>query len=122
MKTIRQYVTFKVSPQDVYEAIMDSKKHSEFTKSEAYVSREINGEFSVYSGDIQGFNLDLVPGKRIIQSWRYSDWPDGHYPKVTFTLEEIPSGTRLTFNQTGVPDESYDDIEQGWHDYYWEPM
>jgi uncharacterized protein YndB with AHSA1/START domain len=31
MKTIRQSVTFEASPYDVYEALMDSKKHSRFT-------------------------------------------------------------------------------------------
>jgi hypothetical protein len=27
-KTIRQWVTFKASPHEVYEALMDSRKHS----------------------------------------------------------------------------------------------
>ncbi len=28
----------------------------------------------------------------------------------------------LTFTQTDVPDEFYEDISQGWRDYYWKPM
>jgi len=42
--------------------------------------------------------------------------------KATFYLEKIKDGTRLTFTQTGVPDEQYDEIRKGWHDYYWIPM
>jgi len=122
MKTIRQSVTFKASPHEVYEALMDSKKHSEFTGSEVQMNRNVGSEFSVYGGDIHGINLDLVPNQKIVQSWRYSDWPESHYSKATFSLKEVPSGTRLTFSQTGVPEEFYDDISQGWHDYYWEPM
>lgn len=122
MKTIRQSVTFKASPHEVYEALMDSKKHSEFTGSEVQMSRNVGSEFSVYSGDIHGINLDLVPDQKIVQSWRYSDWPENHYSKATFSLKKVPSGTRLTFSQTGVPEEFYDDISQGWRDYYWEPM
>ncbi len=122
MKTIRQSVTFKVSPHEVYEALMDSKKHSEFTGSEVQMNRNVGSEFSVYGGDIHGINLDLVPDQKIVQSWRYSDWPESHYSKATFSLKEVPGGTRLTFSQTGVPEEFYDDISQGWHDYYWEPM
>lgn len=30
-KTIEQSVTFNASPHDVYEALMDSEKHSQFT-------------------------------------------------------------------------------------------
>ena len=121
-KTIRQSVTFKTSPHEVYEALMDSRKHSEFTGSKVQISRKIGSEFRVYSGDIQGVNLELVPDQKIVQSWRYSDWPEGHYSKATFSLREVPGGTRLTFTQTGVPEEFYDDIKQGWHDYYWEPI
>jgi activator of HSP90 ATPase len=121
-KTIRQSVTFKASPHDVYEAIMDSKKHSKFTASKVSVSRKVGGKFSVSGGDIEGVNLVLVPNQKIVQSWRYSDWPKGYYSKATFSLREISTGTRLTFTQTGVPEEFYNDIGQGWRDYYWGPM
>ena len=121
-KTIRQSVTFKASAHEVYEAVMDSEKHSEFTYSQANISRQTGGKFSVYSGDIEGVNLELIPDRKIVQSWRYSDWPEGHYSKVVFSLKEISGGTRLTFTQTGVPEVFYEDIRQGWHDYYWNPM
>ena len=122
IKTIRQSVTFRATPHDVYEALMNEKKHSELTGSEVQIGRNVGSEFSVYGGDIQGVNLELVPDKKIIQSWRYSDWPKGHYSKATFLLKEVTNGTRLTFTQTGVPEEFYEDIAQGWKDYYWEPM
>ena len=120
--TIRQSVTFKASANEVYEALMDSKKHAKFSGSEVQMSRKVGSKFSVYGGDIQGVNLELVPGQKIVQSWRYSDWPENHYSKATFSLKEVPGGTRLTFTQTGVPAEFYDDIAQGWRDYYWQPM
>jgi len=121
-KTIRQSVTFKASPHDVYEAIMDSKRHSEFTGAKVSISRKIGGKFSVYGGDIEGVNLELVPDQKIVQSWRYGDWPMGHYSKATFSLKKTPTGTRLTFTQTEVPGQFYNDISQGWRDYYWGPM
>lgn len=121
-KTIRQSVIFKTSPHEVYEAIMDPKKHSEFTDSQVQISKKVGGKFSVYDGDIEGVNLELVPDKKIVQSWRYSDWPQNHYSTATFTLKEIEGGTRLTFTQIEVPEERYKDIAQGWRDYYWEPM
>jgi len=121
-KTIQHSVTFKANPHEVYEALMDSKKHSEFTGSVVKISRNVGSKFSVYGGDIQGINLDLIPDQKIVQSWRYSDWPEGHYSKATFSLREVTGGTHLTFTQTEVPKEFYDDIKQGWHDYYWGPI
>jgi len=34
----------------------------------------------------------------------------------------MKDGARLTFTQSGVPDQHYRDISQGWRDYYWKPM
>lgn len=121
-RTIRQTVTFKSSAHEIYEALMDSKKHAMFTGTEVKMSREAGGKFSIYGGEIQGVNLELVPDRKIVQSWRYNNWPGGHYSKATFALEEIPGGARLTFTQTGVPAEFYADIKAGWTDYYWQPM
>jgi len=122
MKNIEQEVVFKASTHDVYEALMDSRKHAEFTGDKANISREIGGAFSAYDDYIEGINLDLIQDEKIVQSWRASDWPEGHYSTVTFDFEKTEDGTRLTFTQTDVPDEFYDDISQGWYDYYWEPM
>ena len=121
-KNIRQTATFKVSPHEVYEALMDAKKHVKFTGSTVHIERKIGGRFSVYDGDIEGVTLELVPDGKIVQSWCFSDWPDGHYSKVTFRLVAVPGGTRLAFFQSGVPAEHYKDIAQGWRDYYWTPM
>jgi activator of HSP90 ATPase len=121
-KTIRQTVTFKSAPHAVYEVLMDEKKHAAFTGGEARISRKTGGEFSIYDGDIEGKNLELIPDQKIVQSWRYGDWPEGHYSTATFALEPTEKGTRLTFTQTNVPDDKYGDIKQGWKDYYWGPM
>jgi activator of HSP90 ATPase len=121
-KTVRQTITFKAPPHEIYEALMDSKKHSRFTGDKATISRKVGGKFSVFDGYSEGVNLELVPDVKIVQSWRASDWPEGHYSEASFTFKEIPGGTRLSFIQTGVPANQYDDISQGWRDYYWAPM
>jgi activator of HSP90 ATPase len=121
-RTIRQSVTFKASAHEVYEALMDSGKHGRFTEAKATISRKVGGKFSVWEGQIEGVNLELVPDGKVVQSWRMDDWPEGHFSKATFQFEESDGKTKLTFVQTGVPEEFYEDIKQGWRDYYWEPM
>jgi activator of HSP90 ATPase len=121
-KTIRQSVTFKASPHDVYEALMDSGKHSQFTGDKAVISRKVGGKFSAFDGYAEGVNIELVPDEKIIQTWRASDWPEGQDSRVTFSLKGVERGTRLTFTQTGVPEAQYEAVSQGWRDYYWQPM
>jgi activator of HSP90 ATPase len=101
---------------------MDSKKHSALTGSQVKVSRIVGGAFSIYDGEIEGINLELIPDKKIVQSWRYSDWPESHLSEVTFLLSEESGNTHLDFTQLRVPDEHYQDIREGWQDYYWTPM
>jgi activator of HSP90 ATPase len=121
-KSIRQSVTFKAGPHAVYEALLDSRQHSKFTSSKVSMSRKVGGRFSVYDGGLSGTNLELVKDKKIVQSWRANDWPEGHYSKAAFALAKVAGGTRLTFTQSGVPLDHYEGIKQGWHDYYWKPM
>ena len=119
---IQQTVTFNASPHEVYELLMDSAKHAEFSGDSASISREVGGEISAYGGYITGGNLKLIPDREIVQSWRAVDWPEGHYSTVTFVLLPIPGGTRLNFTHVDVPDGTEDEFAQGWIDNYWEPM
>ena len=121
-KTIRQTVEMAARPEDVYEALMDSRKHSRFTGGKCVISRKVGGKFSVFDGYAEGENLELVKGKKIVQSWRDTDFPRGRYSKVTFSLTRIRAGTRLTFVQTNVPADRVEDLRAGWTEYYWAPM
>jgi activator of HSP90 ATPase len=121
-KTIKQSVRFKASPHEVYEALMNSRKHSQFTGGKVVIGKKKGTKFTAYDRYIEGVTLDLIPDQKIVQSWRGNDWPEGHYSKATFSLKPVNNGTLLEFTQTGVPDQFYEDISQGWHDFYWTPM
>ena len=71
---------------------------------------------------IVGRNIELVKGKRIVQAWRVSGWPEGLYTTVHFEL--VPDGdkTKLVMDHYGVPDEFEEHIAGGWHARYWKPM
>jgi activator of HSP90 ATPase len=121
-KTLKQSVTIKATPHEVYEALMDEKIHAEFTSGEATISRKLGGKFSTFDGYAEGINVELEQDKKIVQTWRAEDWPEGHYSRATFALSKVDGGTKLSFTQAGVPEEFYDEIALGWKDYYWAPM
>ncbi len=121
-KTISQTIRIKASPHDIYEALMDSKTHSEITGDKAEISKVKGGAFSAFSGYATGKNLELTPDKKIVQSWRADNWPEGHYSKITIELKKIGPETQLKFTQEEVPDFDYKSVAQGWEGYYWEPM
>lgn len=121
-KTIKQTVTFPASPHEIYELLMNSKKHAKFSGGAANVSAKVGGRVEAYDGYIEGKNVELVKDKKIVQDWRASDWPEGVWSVVRFELEPTKTGTRLSFTQTGVPQEFVSDITTGWKEFYWTPM
>jgi activator of HSP90 ATPase len=121
-KVIKQTVTFKASPHEVYESLMDSKKHAAFSNGKASISRKIGGKFNAYDNYIAGKNIELIPDKQIVQDWRAVDWPIGYFSRVTFKFTAVQGGTRLDFTHADVPDGTEEEFKQGWIDNYWEPM
>ena len=89
-KTIDHQVRFKAPASRIYEMLMDSEKHSEFTGGPAKIGREPGSAFEVMGGAITGVTLELLPNKRIVQSWRVAEdsWPNDHLSTAIFMLEE----------------------------------
>jgi uncharacterized protein YndB with AHSA1/START domain len=122
-KTIKQKVRFKAEPKAVYDLLADSKKRSEVTGRKASISRSVGGEFSTDNGQVTGVNVDLVPGKRLVQAWRRNDFPDGVYSMAAITLAPTPSGgTELVLTHRGVPKKLIPETEDYWRQIYWARM
>lgn len=117
-----EIVTFKVRPAEIYEALLDSEKHTAFSGAPANINREIGGSFTAYGGMIEGILLEVIPNRKIVQKWRGKDWPEGHYSIITFDFEPVAEGTKLLFTQTGIPSDKYDMIKSGWNEHYWQKI
>lgn len=121
--SIEQRVEIPATPQAVYDALIDSAKHSEFTGGGASIEPHVGGKMSAWDGYIWGEFIELDPPKRIVQSWRTTEWPDGFDDsRLEFTMEPISAGTRLTMIHTNVPASQAPDYEMGWTEHYWEPL
>ena len=119
-KTIKQRVKFKADPATVYDLLADSRKHSALTGRKAIISRRIGGAFSVGESDVTGINVDLVPGRRIVQAWRHRRFPEGIFSMAAVTLKAKPDGgTELVLVHRSVPQDLIPETEQAWRDQYW---
>lgn len=49
---------------------------------------EKGGKFALFGGNITGEFRELSPPNKIVQYWRYKQWPEQHYSEVTFNIEE----------------------------------
>jgi activator of HSP90 ATPase len=121
--TLTQKVTIPASPEEVYEAFVDPKKHSEFTGSKATGKAKVGGKFTAWDGYISGKHLELEKGKRIVQEWMTTDWPEGYAPsKLELTFKETSEGTEISMVHSNVPAEQEKELAEGWEEFYWNPL
>lgn len=120
---IHQEVTFQARPQDVYALLLTSEKFSDMSGgAPAGISPEVGGAVSLFGGQIEARNLELVEGTRIVQSWRAGNWPEGVHSVVRFELVSDGDKTKIFFDQAGFPEGAEEHLEPGWHKMYWDPM
>lgn len=120
---IHQQVHLKGTPKDIYDLLLNSARFQAMSGGRsAHISPHEGGEISLFGGDIEGRNIELVPNRRIVQVWRVCNWPAGIYSIIRFELDADGIGTRMTFDQHGHPKSAQADLEAGWARMYWEPM
>jgi activator of HSP90 ATPase len=115
---------FPVDAKTLYEGWLDSAIHGAFTGGQdAKISPKVGGKFSAWDGYIFGTTLELDPYRRIVQTWRTTEFPsnapDSH---LEILFEDNKDGTKLILNHTQLPEDQVDEYIQGWKDYYFKPM
>jgi uncharacterized protein YndB with AHSA1/START domain len=112
------------TPKQIYDAWLDSRLHAKMTGGHPATITAVEGErFAVWWGFITGKNIVLEPGKRIVQSWRTTQFeesdPDS---QIDVLLEMVAGGTRVTIHHTNVPDRLTNYRDGGWQRDYFDLM
>ncbi|MGP0060320.1 MAG: SRPBCC domain-containing protein [Beijerinckiaceae bacterium] len=111
------------TPQQIYDAWLDSHGHSNMTGSPAEVTPIEGAAFTAWDGYITGRNKRLEPHRRIVQSWRTTQFvPEDADSEIDVLLEPHEEGTKLTLTHSNVPDGHTKYRDGGWQDHYFEPM
>ena len=116
MKNIKKFYTIKASPEEVYNALTIPFSIELWTGEKAEMSTNAGEEFSLFSGDISGRNLQFEKDKKVIQEWYFGDQKEPSI--VTITLAPDRNFTKVELLHTNIPDEAFDDILNGWDESY----
>jgi len=117
-KTIKLQEEFKGAAKDVYNSMVDPNMLNAIMPGSVMSPTE-GGTFSLLGGAITGENVKLVPGAQIVQKWRFSSWPVGHFSTVTMDFLEKKGETKLILTQTNVPNDEAEKTEMGWRQNIW---
>ena len=121
--TIRQTVMIDAEPLKVYEAFVEPEKHSAFTGAAASGTARKGGRFTSWDGYISAKYVELVKGKKIVQSWETSEWPEGYPPsRLELRFKAKGNKTELTMVHSKVPSSQVEMYTGGWFESYWDPL
>jgi activator of HSP90 ATPase len=123
MKTIKQTIVFNTSCDDLYDMLINPRKLSKIIGGKVTNSMKVLGKFSAYDDYIFGENIEIIPGKKIIQKWACQDFPKNQFSDLKIELKKISDKqTELNLTQENVPDDLFEDLSVGWNEFYWDPI
>ncbi|HEX6177457.1 MAG TPA: SRPBCC domain-containing protein [Thermoanaerobaculia bacterium] len=124
MKTIEQRIEFGgVTPEDLFEMYVDPRKHAKAIGAPVTISRDAGSTFAAFGEQmVRGRNLLVAARSRVVQTWRAQSWRDTDPDSiVVLTFTRTAGGAAIDLVQAGVPDASYDAMNEAWHQMYWTP-
>ena len=69
--SIQQQTMIPASPAKVYAVLADAAALSALSGMPGVPGRSAGEEFSAFDGHVTGRQIELVPGERIVQAWRF---------------------------------------------------
>jgi uncharacterized protein YndB with AHSA1/START domain len=110
-------------PERVYSAWLDSSAHAAFTGAAAKIDPSIGGKFSVLDGSVYGRTVELLPGRRIVQTWRAREFPSASRDsRLEIQFESADGATRVTIMHSALPAGQVEHLKQAWVTRYLQPM
>jgi activator of HSP90 ATPase len=116
MKTFKKTFKINAEPSDIYSAITNPFTIELWSGYPAKMNTEPGSEFSLWEGDITGKNLEFVQDKKVVQEWYFGDQPEKSI--VTITISPDRENSVVTVEQSNIPDDEFNDIAEGWREYY----
>ena len=116
MKDFKKYYLIPAEPEEVYAALTNPATIQLWSGEPAAMSTEPGSEFELFEGDISGKNLEFEAGQKIVQQWYFGEQEEPSI--VTIKLHPHKKGTSAELKHTNIPDEAFEDITEGWDDFY----
>lgn len=117
--SLNETTEFQTSAHELYETLTDVQRVQVWTRGPVKLSKEVGSKFELFGGNVSGEILELVPDKKIVQTWRLRSWPAGHFSKVTFEFDQGSDSVTLKMHQTGIPVGEEELTRTNWSGYYW---
>jgi uncharacterized protein YndB with AHSA1/START domain len=122
-EALRVTSTIPVAPTTLYFAWIDSTHHSSMTGQTAKIDPVVGAKYSCCNGYVTGKLVILDLGRRIVMSWRTTDFPrDAADSRVEVHFETLGLSTRILILHTEIPEGQSEKYKALWNERYITPM
>ena len=84
--TVTEDIEFTTSAQDLYDVFVQPEKLAAWTRSPPQIEAKVGGNVVLFQGNVRGEFIVLEEGKKIEQTWRLPQWPEGKKNKKINSL------------------------------------
>lgn len=117
MKDFKIYYEIDALPEDVWNAFVNPVAIQLWSGYLPVMNLEPGSEFEMWEGDICGQIVSFVMGKELVQKWYFGDQEEDSIATIKIHPDKTDQ-TKVEVKHTNIPDEDYDDIVEGWKEYY----
>lgn len=120
-KAIQQTIHFKgVTASELFHLYIDPEKHSALHGgARTYISGIEGDKFSLLNGNLTGRNLQIIPDRMIVQSWRGNVWKEQDLDSIlVMTFLNTPGGSTIEMVHCCTPPQ----FKELWDEVYWKPI
>ena len=118
---LRIVIKYRVPPKILYEALTNQEMICKFCQCQSKFEHKLEGEFSFYDGAITGKVQEIEENKKLILSWKFSNWPTAALVQMNFK-EKAGNECQLTVIVKNCPERDihnqtidFDNIKAGFH-------
>ena len=120
MASIKQTYLISSTPEKVWKALTNPKDIEAWGAGPAEMDDKVGTNFSLWDGDIFGKNIKVEKNKLLVQEWFGGKWLR---PSIaTFKITKKGNNTQVELKHEGIPEKDYENIKEGWKEYYMEPL
>lgn len=116
MKDYKQYFIIPALPEEIYMALTNPATIQLWTGEPAEMNTVPGSEFSLWEESVIGKNLEFDTNKKIVQEWYFGEQETPSI--VTIKLHPHKQGSSVELHHTNIPDESYEEMVEGWNNNY----
>jgi len=116
MKDFKTAIKMKGELEDVWAAFTNPFAIELWSGYPAKFEAKENSEFELWEGDICGRNLKVIDQEELVQEWYFGEQEEASI--ATIKMFQQKKIVRVIVTHTNIPDEAFEEITEGWEEYY----